>query len=74
MKLNTEKIKQILRERILTQSWLADEMGVHRQWVSQILTERTNGMTLKTIDNIANALNVQAKDLISDDGLDIQSN
>jgi transcriptional regulator with XRE-family HTH domain len=54
----TEEMLELLENRKLNQSWLAEKMGVSRAHVSQILNARPN-MTLLTIAKIAVALNVE---------------
>ena len=64
MELNTRKIKLELERMNWTQSELARRMGAHRQLVHRFLRGKGNGLTLKTIERIADALGVPAKDLI----------
>jgi transcriptional regulator with XRE-family HTH domain len=54
----TEEILECLESKQLTQSQLADQMGVSRAHVSRILNARPN-MTLLTIAKIAVALGVK---------------
>ena len=54
----TEEILRCLEERNLSQSWLAEQMGVSRAHVSRILNAKPN-MTLLTIAKIAIALGVK---------------
>jgi transcriptional regulator with XRE-family HTH domain len=53
-----EEMLECLEKRGLTQSWLAEQMGVSRAHVSRILNARPN-MTLLTIAKIAIALGVK---------------
>ena len=53
-----EDMLECLEKRGLTQSWLAEQMGVSRAHVSRILNARPN-MTLLTIAKIAIALGVK---------------
>lgn len=62
MELYKDKIKSELVKKGWSASELARRMGVSRQAVSQLL--RCTGVTLKTIDKIAVALDVNPKDLI----------
>lgn len=54
----TDQMLELLAERGLTQSWLAQQMGVSRARVSRILHASPN-MTLLTIARIAVALGVK---------------
>ncbi len=54
----TEEMLEYLEQKRLSQSWLAERMGVSRAHVSRILNARPN-MTLLTIAKIAVALGVQ---------------
>ena len=54
----TEEMLECLEQRNLSQSWLAEQMGVSRAHISRILNARPN-MTLLTISKIAVALGVQ---------------
>jgi len=54
----TEEMLECLGHRTLSQSWLAERMGVSRAHVSRILNARPN-MTLLTIAKIAVALGVK---------------
>lgn len=60
MKLNTEKIKQELKRINKTQTWLADELGVTRQRVYQII----NFGSIKNAERIGKIFKINAKDLI----------
>jgi len=53
----TEEMLECLERKGLSQSWLAEKMGVSRAHVSRILNARPN-MTLMTIAKIAIALDV----------------
>ena len=57
MKLNTLKLKKILESRNLNQSWLADQLMIHRATVSAWMQNPENAK-LKTISDIANALDI----------------
>ena len=54
----TEEMLECLAQRDLSQSWLAERMGVSRAHVSRILNARPN-MTLLTISKITVALGVK---------------
>jgi plasmid maintenance system antidote protein VapI len=54
----TEEMLELLEQKGLNQSWLAEQMGVSREHVSRILNARPN-MTLLTIAKIAVALGVK---------------
>lgn len=65
MRLNIKKILFELERLNQTQSWLAREMGVDRQWVWQIIhSDGKRSFTFKTVARIAKALKLDAKDLI----------
>ncbi len=63
----TEEILRCLDEGNLSQSWLAEQMGVSRAHVSRILNARPN-MTLLTIAKMALALGLKP-DVCLDDRL-----
>ncbi|MGM0377545.1 MAG: helix-turn-helix domain-containing protein [Bacteroidota bacterium] len=63
MKLNTEKIKKEMNRLGWTQTYLANKMGVKRQYVQYMLKSGTNP-TIKTIKRFAEALDIEPKDLI----------
>jgi len=63
MKLNTLKLKKILDSRDLNQSWLADQLLIHRATVSAWM-QNPEKAKLKTIADIANALDIDPKELI----------
>ena len=60
----TEQLAVLLEEKGLTQSWLAQQMGVSRAHVSRILNAPPN-MTLLTIARIAVALGVKPEVLLN---------
>ena len=62
MELHKTKIRLEMERNKWTPSELARRMGVSRQAVSKIFSG--NGITLKTIDKIADALGLDPKDLI----------
>lgn len=64
MKLNIEKIDKELKRLGWTKYQLAMKMEVKPQWIYQILSSKYNGLTLKSIDKIAKALELDSKDLI----------
>jgi predicted transcriptional regulator len=65
MRLNTEKIKKEMARLNWTQTRLAKEMGVKRQYVQYMLKSGTNP-TIKTINRFAAALDVSPMDLVQD--------
>ena len=62
MKLDKTKIKLEMEKNGWNASELARRMGVSRQAISKIFSG--NGITLKTIDKIADALGLNPKDLM----------
>jgi plasmid maintenance system antidote protein VapI len=54
----TEEMLKIMEERGLSQTWLAEKMGVSRAHISRILNAQPN-MTLLTIAKIAIALDMK---------------
>ena len=64
MELNIQKIESELTRIGWTKYRLGKEMGVNRQWIYQVLSAKYNGVTLRTIEKIAKALNFDPKDLI----------
>lgn len=65
MKLNTEKIQKLMDERGLNKTALACKMGVKESWVYEVLSGR-QGKTFNTVDKIAEALEVESKDLVTE--------
>lgn len=63
MKLNIEKLQSELTRIDRTQAWLAKQMKVRPQWVYQIFNNDISH-TMRTIQKIADALNLDPKDLI----------
>jgi len=63
MKLNIVKLKKILKDKGVNQTWLADEMGSSRQNVSKwfVYPEK---ISLAGITAIANVVDVDPKELI----------
>jgi len=64
MELNVRKIELELERMGWSMAELARQMGSHRQLVHRFMTRTENGLTLKTVERIAEALGVPAKDLI----------
>ena len=65
MKLKIKKVKDELTRIKKSQAWLAQQMGVKPQWVHQILKDHDSiSHTLRTIERVADALNIDPKDLI----------
>lgn len=55
------RIKEILRDKGITQKQLAERLGVNHVSFSQTLVK--NNLTMKTLENIANALDVSVPEL-----------
>jgi len=64
MELHREKIIKELGRLGWTKYHLGKAMGVSRQWIYAVLDPKYNGVTLKTVDKIAKALDFDPKDLI----------
>ena len=64
MKLNKDKINKELARLGWSYYRLGEEMKVKRQWVYQLMDPKYNGVTLKTIEKLADALDFDPKDLI----------
>ena len=64
MKLNKDKINKELARLGWSYYRLGEEMRVKRQWVYQLMAPKYDGVTLKTIEKLANALDFDPKDLI----------
>lgn len=64
MRLNIEKIKMELSRIDKNQVWLAEKMSCKKQWVNYLLKSNGQGVTLKTIERVAEALAISPKDLI----------
>jgi transcriptional regulator with XRE-family HTH domain len=65
MKLNKTKILLELERLGWTQTELAKRMGSSRQLVNRhLLSDESVGITLKTIDKMADAMGLDPKDLI----------
>lgn len=62
LKLNSQKIKWELHLRDMTQQDLADELGVTRQAVNDMLNRKSAG--LKLLSRVAKALGLDPKDLL----------
>lgn len=56
------RVQELRKERNLSQEQLADLAGVHRTYIGMIERAEKN-ITLRNIENIANALSVKIKDL-----------
>jgi transcriptional regulator with XRE-family HTH domain len=59
-----EKIREFRDELGLTQEQLADRIGVHTQQVSAWERRRGNGMTIKSLARICDALGKEVVDFI----------
>jgi len=67
VKLDAEKIINILKEKCMNLSDLARKMNVSRQYVYQILYQsRTKHVRFETAQKIANALEVELKTIITE--------
>jgi len=64
MKLHLEKIDREMKRLGWSKYKLGEMMGVRPQWVYQVLDPDYQGITLKTIEKIAKALDCDPKDLI----------
>ena len=64
MELNVRKIELELERMGWSMAELARQMGAHRQLVHRFMTKKENGLTFKTVERIADALGIPAKDLI----------
>ncbi len=60
----TDEVLEILAKRGLTQTWLAENMGMSRQRVSRIFSATPN-LTLLSIARLSIALNVTPKVLLN---------
>lgn len=66
MRLDTEKVRDMLRAKNMTQSDLADALGVRPQGVFNIL--RPDGkVTLRTVQRLSDALGIPGKELITEE-------
>ena len=63
MKINTEKLNAILKERGWSPSDYARAMKAERQWVYDILSGKA-GQTFKTTERLADALGLKGTDII----------
>ena len=63
MKLNLDKIQKLMDNEGLNKTALALKMGVKESWVYEILAGR-QGKTFATVQRIADALDVDPRDLI----------
>ena len=64
MELNKGKIKKELTRLGWSYFQFGEKMGVKRQWVYQLMDPKYNGVTLKTVQKLADALDFDPKDLI----------
>lgn len=63
MRINTEKLNAILKERGWSPSDYARAMKVERQWVYDVLSGKA-GQTFKTAERFAEALGLTGKDIL----------
>lgn len=59
------RIRDILRQKKLSQIWLADQLGISRSGVIQIMD---GNPTIETLQKIANALEVTVPELFAPQG------
>jgi len=64
MKLNVKKIEKEIKRLGLTHTSLAKLMGKSRTTVVTLLHKKEKSYTFKTVENFAQALGVDGKDLI----------
>lgn len=57
-----QRVQELRKQRNLSQEQLAELAGVHRTYIGMIERAEKN-ITLRNIENIANALSVKIKDL-----------
>jgi len=62
MKLVKNKLKEILDERGIKQTWLADKVGLHRGTLNNIISNKYN-TSLEIAFKIANILNMKIDDI-----------
>ncbi|EGK04695.1 helix-turn-helix domain-containing protein [Dysgonomonas mossii] len=62
------RVKDILREKGITQKDLADRLNITEVGLSKSLSEKGNP-TISTLDNIANALDVNITELFEPKGI-----
>jgi len=65
MELDIKKIEAELKRRGWTKYTLAAKMGCRRQWPYYVLSPKASGITLKTINKLAKALNLDPKELLT---------
>lgn len=61
-----QNIKQIRKQRNLTQKQLADQIEISRSYLSDIENGRKN-LSIKTVKKLANSLGLSVTDLFNDD-------
>lgn len=59
------RIKDVLKSRGITQTWLTEQMGCHFSTVNAYCSQRLQP-SLSTLSEIGKILNVDLKDLITD--------
>jgi len=64
LKINRERIWEVLRERGETQTIIADRAGKSRQWINNILHSDNDNCTLETINVLADLLDINPRELI----------
>jgi len=64
MQLSIDKIRKELERTGTTPAQLARDMGSKPQWIDQILSGTGRTHTLRTIEKIARALDLDPRDLI----------
>lgn len=69
----SKRIKQILKERNLTQYQLYKLSGVPQSTISTIINGETKDIKISTIYNICSALNIELSEFFDKDSLKIKS-
>ena len=59
------RIKAVLKEKKLTQKWLADKLGTSKAYVNELCTNKNNP-SLKRLNEIAEIIGVPTYTLIGD--------
>ncbi|AGX43993.1 helix-turn-helix domain-containing protein [Clostridium saccharobutylicum] len=67
MPININKVKEIMLEKGIAPSKLAEKMEVSKSRVSQILSDESSSSRIKTIHSLANALDVKPTDILKEE-------